>query len=771
MPVLTFCLGTWQVKRLGWKLDMIASLEDKLSREPARLPDHIDTQAIPEFAYRKVIVQGTFDHEHEIALGPRTRDGKLGVHVITPLKRADGQDTVLVNRGFVTRDKQAQHTRPESLVQGPVSVTGLLRSQEPRNAFTPDNAPEKGSWVFMDIAQVAQHTGAEPVLIDEVYHGNAGQMMQRIANGEPVGREATIELRNQHLTYAITWSVRHLRCWFTLPLTLTLHLARAGTHSLLRRRSCSSASRDALQLPLCTSFDMCGSALLFLYSPCPPVTTHHSSENEHMATAEHDTLVAELLRLAPPPSTRARARAGVSIIVNPHAGARQAGTLVQHVVQRVLRAHDIAVKSLLETRETGDGKARAHEVVAQTGHDSNDGDAEAVLVAGGDGTLGEVIDGLASSSGIDTGHRRWQLVILPFGTANARFFHHFPPERSSSSSAAATAGSSSTDAEQRFRPFASLLAFLLSNDGSSKQTSSAPVSIARNTLHTSASATSTTMMTTHVVSSAALHAALLMDADELRDEIPSLDRFKVAAARNLGKLWHGKLVLHPRPSCSSANGDSARVQRYSPRTKRLEDVPVSDATTGQEEGASIELEGPFAYLVGALVSRFEPTFVVAPLLSSPHVPSPSSHVDDDERPPLDVVVIRPRRDSSLWTVSSSSGELTLDSEALAKRTIEISGQMYNQGEHINLTLPSPLDPANATATAIATGEESEPVVEYMRCGSFSWYPSPAPATEREDGSSKWDVVCLDGWTTRLGQDGAMHVEALPRATCAIDVFC
>ncbi|KDE09116.1 hypothetical protein MVLG_00831 [Microbotryum lychnidis-dioicae p1A1 Lamole] len=205
MPVFTFGLGTWQLQRLQWKLDMIDRLETKLHQEPVGLPARIDPAAIPEFAYRKVIVKGKFDHEHEIELGPKTRDGELGYHVVTPLIRGEGQDTIMVNRGFVKRLRKETKDRPESLTEGTVQVVGMLRDQEKRNSFTPENSPEKGQWVFSDIAQMAQYTHAEPVLVDEIFMGHAGEAGTRVQDGIPVGREATITLRNQHLTYAITW--------------------------------------------------------------------------------------------------------------------------------------------------------------------------------------------------------------------------------------------------------------------------------------------------------------------------------------------------------------------------------------------------------------------------------------------------------------------------------------------------------------------------------------------------------------------------------------
>jgi len=96
------------------------------------------------------------------------------------------------------------------------------------------------------------------------------------------------------------------------------------------------------------------------------------------------------------------------IILNPIAGAGQAQRLVDRLCRR-LRGGGNAV-TVFSTRSAGDARGRA----ASLGRD----DAEAILVAGGDGTISEVIDGLASPAGpLHTGAHP-PMAILPVGTEN-----------------------------------------------------------------------------------------------------------------------------------------------------------------------------------------------------------------------------------------------------------------------------------------------------------------------------------------------------------------
>jgi surfeit locus 1 family protein len=166
IPIISFGLGAWQIQRLDWKTKLIAKFEDRLVRPPLPLPPRIDPDAISEFDYRRVYATGHLNHEKEMLVGPRMHDGEDGFVVVTPLER-EGQSTVLVNRGWISRKLQNQKDRPEGLPQGEVKVEGLLREPWKKNMFTPDNKPEDGKFYFPDINQMAELSGSQPVWIEQ----------------------------------------------------------------------------------------------------------------------------------------------------------------------------------------------------------------------------------------------------------------------------------------------------------------------------------------------------------------------------------------------------------------------------------------------------------------------------------------------------------------------------------------------------------------------------------------------------------------------------
>lgn len=210
IPVTAFGLGTWQVRRREWKLKLIAELESRIRAEPIPLPaDPLELQSLE---YRPVRVHGYFDHSKELYMMPRTlvdpvrearEAGRLsssaesGAYVITPFHCTELGITILVNRGFVPRRKVNPETRLKGQVEGELDLVGAVRLTETRKPFVPENLPERNQWHYRDLAAMAKHTGAEPILIDADFRSTVA--------GGPIGGQTRVSLRNEHLQYILTW--------------------------------------------------------------------------------------------------------------------------------------------------------------------------------------------------------------------------------------------------------------------------------------------------------------------------------------------------------------------------------------------------------------------------------------------------------------------------------------------------------------------------------------------------------------------------------------
>ncbi|KAF7241108.1 Surfeit locus protein 1 [Varanus komodoensis] len=231
IPVTSFCLGTWQIRRRKWKLELIADLEGRTAMEPVPLPSEFVSRlishkapwvglvqmcflALKELEYRPVKVRGYFDHTKELFLMPRSlvasekknepgNAGSLisrpesGANVITPFHCTDLGITILVNRGFVSRKKVKPETRLKGQIQEEIELTGVVRLSETRAPFVPENNVEMNRWHYRDLDAMARATDAEPIFID------ADQ--RSTVPGGPIGGQTRVTLPNNHTQYIITW--------------------------------------------------------------------------------------------------------------------------------------------------------------------------------------------------------------------------------------------------------------------------------------------------------------------------------------------------------------------------------------------------------------------------------------------------------------------------------------------------------------------------------------------------------------------------------------
>lgn len=212
--VLLFCaflwLGTWQVQRRAWKLDLIARVEHRVHAPavPPPPPWAWSQVTAANSEYRHVQATGAFLNDSETLVQALTDLG-AGFWVLTPLRLEDGT-VVLVNRGFVPPERRDRAAHGAAEATTAATVTGLLRITEPKGWILRRNDPTKSLWYSRDVQAIAAARGlgsvrVAPYFIDQEAASASGGGAGGGPDSAPVGGLTVIAFRNTHLTYAITW--------------------------------------------------------------------------------------------------------------------------------------------------------------------------------------------------------------------------------------------------------------------------------------------------------------------------------------------------------------------------------------------------------------------------------------------------------------------------------------------------------------------------------------------------------------------------------------
>jgi surfeit locus 1 family protein len=197
--LLLLALGSWQIERLFWKRELIVQRQAAVAAAPTTVPPSLEEARRDEFHH--VTDEGVFLHDKEIFLGATSEAGRNGYQVLTPLREPGGR-VVFVNRGFIPAELKDPAKRSASQIPDTFRVAGLLRlppTQKPA-WFLPDNRPDLNYWFWIDLPAMAAADELDhvaPFYIDADATPNPG--------GWPKGGITRLELRNDHLQYAITW--------------------------------------------------------------------------------------------------------------------------------------------------------------------------------------------------------------------------------------------------------------------------------------------------------------------------------------------------------------------------------------------------------------------------------------------------------------------------------------------------------------------------------------------------------------------------------------
>ncbi len=197
-------LGNWQMRRLAWKEELIATSQQRLSMAPMTIEELVTRRETNvDIDFLPVSGRGVFQHDKEQHYYV-TRDGAPGWSVFTPWVTDEGY-VIFVNRGFVPIVLKESETRPEGLTAGETVVHGMARSapKEKPNFFTPENKPLENEYYWRDLHEMARRAGLENndrLLPFFIYADETP-----VAGGWPLGGALSTTFPNKHFGYAMTW--------------------------------------------------------------------------------------------------------------------------------------------------------------------------------------------------------------------------------------------------------------------------------------------------------------------------------------------------------------------------------------------------------------------------------------------------------------------------------------------------------------------------------------------------------------------------------------
>lgn len=262
MPVISFYLGTWQLRRLDWKTKLIAECETKLTYPAINLPKIFTVDMCEDWEYRKIKVKGHFVYEEEIFVGPRAKNGEKGYILFTPFIRSDTGEKILVERGWISEEHVSPDNRSLHHLSIPnpnkdIELVCLVRPPKKRGRFQWEKTdPNSRLWQVPDIYDMAKSVNCKPINFQAIHdlsdhpewrtdykdsvmkknQGNGsflGKLIlfarpndngnekvneynindkitqftewQFMKAGVPIGKKPAVDLRNNHLQYLVTW--------------------------------------------------------------------------------------------------------------------------------------------------------------------------------------------------------------------------------------------------------------------------------------------------------------------------------------------------------------------------------------------------------------------------------------------------------------------------------------------------------------------------------------------------------------------------------------
>lgn len=193
---LTLALGNWQFGRGNQKTALAERILSANSGAPIVLPAaEIKSEDV---LWRRVEVHGRFEPKYTVFLDNRVSNGVVGYHVVMPLRIADSERYVLVNRGWIAgTDSRSQLPQLATPLQE-VTVKGLATVPSKRFLELSTKVAEGNVWqnLTLDRYRAAVPIAIQPIVIEQ--ENDTGDGLRREWSEPDMGIQ-------MHYGYAFQW--------------------------------------------------------------------------------------------------------------------------------------------------------------------------------------------------------------------------------------------------------------------------------------------------------------------------------------------------------------------------------------------------------------------------------------------------------------------------------------------------------------------------------------------------------------------------------------
>ena len=186
--IILVSLGNWQVRRLGWKQEVLAQIDARIDAVPVAVPVDFDPEAD---RYLSVRATGLITNEELHVLASSKQTGAI-YRVISAFEMSDGR-RVMLDRGWIKPEEKAT-ARDEVEAM----VIGNLHWPQEIDSYTPENDIAGNIWFARDVDTMAAALKTAPILIVARETSETGQSVTPM----PV---TSTGIPNDHLQYAVTW--------------------------------------------------------------------------------------------------------------------------------------------------------------------------------------------------------------------------------------------------------------------------------------------------------------------------------------------------------------------------------------------------------------------------------------------------------------------------------------------------------------------------------------------------------------------------------------